>query len=75
MACTGTPLISLSAVLASRAETPMRSAPVASFTSAQRSLIPARVRSDAISAGNSLLDVVLNNSMRSVSEGRSSSAP
>ena len=46
------PLISASAVLASRAVRPMRSAPVASFTSAQRSLIAARVSSEAISAGS-----------------------
>ena len=47
----------------------MRSAPVASFTSAQRSLICARVRSEAMRSGSSVLLVVLNSSM-SVDERR-----
>ena len=53
----------------------MRSAPVASLTSAQRSLIPARVSSEPISAGSSALLVVLNSSISSVREGSGSVPP
>ena len=47
----------------------MRSAPVASFTSAQRSLICARVSSEAMRSGSSVLLVVLKSSI-SVDERR-----
>jgi len=69
------PLISAKAVLASRALTPMRSAPVANFTSAQRSLIDARVSSEPIRRGSSDLLVMLNSSTRSDSDGSGSVPP
>ncbi|MNY78130.1 hypothetical protein D3C86_2182570 [compost metagenome] len=73
MACSSTPLICASAVLASRADTPIRRAPVASLISAQRSWIAARLNNPPITLGNSTLLVVLSRLTNSLSRGNSPS--